>query len=186
MTYQLPSLTAEELLAHQEITGKLHQWAPTVHCLVRERVAALEDAYGEFNHPLETRTEHAERVLAQGQHPYPLGECPHDEIDDHAYEHVSVGYGFAEDGEFRIAFSGWYPRWEASGESFERRSTYIHCPGWVVTDADGEQRFRDQTTEMVATVRAEREAQDARITALIQEAVAERRQQQGGSGNGAD
>jgi hypothetical protein len=158
------------LLVYQELTGVLHESAPTIHQLVRERIAMLDEAYGQFNHPTETRTEHAERVLALGQHPFPLGECIYDDLNvNTGYEHVEVGYGLPEDGDLRITFTGWYPHWAPDGESFEHRTASIHCPSWLVTDADGEQRFRDQTDAMVAAVKAERERESAAINALLEQ-----------------
>lgn len=163
--------TAAALQQHRELTATLHEFAPTVHRLVRERIALLDEAYGEFNHPTETRREHAERVLARGQHPFPVGECLYDDLNNNtAYDHVAVGYGLREDGGGRITFTGWYPEWAADGESYERRPVSIHCSAWVVTDPDGEQRFRGQTAEMVTAVRAERAETDAAIAALIEQA----------------
>lgn len=167
--------TIEALRAHRELTSVLHEWAPTVHRLVRERLALLEEAYGSYNHPLETLSEFTERVLAQGQYPFPVGECLFDDLNNNtSYELVEVGYALPEDGEALITYTGWYPRWAPDYESYEHRHATIHCPSWVVTDPDGEQRFRDRTAEMVTAVKAEREQQRARIDDLIEQALRER------------
>ncbi|MEU3452290.1 hypothetical protein ABZ671_01580 [Micromonospora sp. NPDC006766] len=166
----LPRPTAEALHAYRDLAGDLSQWAPTVHRLVRERIAALMEANGRWEHPTETAEEYAQRVLAHGQFPFPQGVCLYDD-DNHnsniSYEHIDVGYGVTGDEVTRITYTGWYPHWKCDGQSYERRTATIHCPGWLVTDLDGVDRFRRQTADMCEAVRRERADEDARISALI-------------------
>lgn len=89
---------------------------------------------------------------------------------------VDIGYGLEGDGELRITFTGWYPHWslandEAEEEDYERRSASIHCPGWLVTESDGIDRYRAQTEQMAAEVRRAVEAEDATISALLDRAA---------------
>lgn len=175
----LPHPTTEALLAHRELNYALSQWAPTVHRLVRERITALMDANGRWEHPLETAEEYAMRVLAHGQSPFPQGVCLYDDDNGNsniAYEHIDIGYGLTEDGGTRITFTGWYPHWAADGQSYERRSATIHCPGWLVTDPDGLARFRRQTDEMAEAVRRDREAEVARISKLVDDILTDARE----------
>lgn len=165
---RLPQPTVEALHAHREVTSDLSQWTPRVHELVRERIAALADAFGPYRHPLETAEEHAERVLAKGQYPFPVGACLYDDLNNNtAYDHIDVGYGGTEDEGIRITFTGWYPHWAPDGQSYERRRAKIHCPGWLVTDPDGVERYRRQTADMADAVRQENEAESAAISALL-------------------
>ena len=162
----MPHLDA--LRAHKALTDDLHQWAPTVHRLVRERITVLLEAYGEFNHPLETAEEHAARVLARCQNPFPPGVSIYENLNDNrGYDHIEIGYGLEGDGDLRITFAGWYPHWAADGESYERRFAEIHCPGWLVTEPDGVDRYRAQTEEMAAEVRQQVAAEHAAISALL-------------------
>jgi hypothetical protein len=173
---ELPQPTAEALNTYRELNYVLSQWAPTVHRLVRERIAALMEAYGRYENQMETAEEYAMRVLAKGQIPFPQGVCLYDEDSGNsniAYEHINIGYGLAEDGGTRITFTGWYPHWAADGQSYERRSATVHCPGWLVTDATGIDRFRQQTADMCEAVRAECAAEDARISALVDSLLAD-------------
>ncbi|MER7331745.1 MULTISPECIES: hypothetical protein [unclassified Micromonospora] len=172
----LPQPTTKALHAHRELTYALSQWAPTVHRLVRERIAALMEAYGRYEHPLETAEEYAMRVLAKGQIPFPQGVCLYDDDSGNsniAYEHVDVGHGLTEDGGTRITYTGWYPHWAPDGQAYERRLATIHCPGWLVTDPSGVDRFRQQTTDMCEVVRQERAANAARISALVDALLAD-------------
>lgn len=168
----LPQPTSEQLAAHHRLASDLHQWAPTVHQLVRERIAALMAAYGPRNHSTETDEEFAQRVLAHGQYPPPVGEYIYDDdslSSNRGYDHIHVGYG----PEHTITYSGWYPQWAPDGESYERRWTQISCPGWLVTDPDGIERYRTETEQMAQVVREERAAEDARIHALLEQVRSE-------------
>ncbi len=175
---KLPTPPLDALRAHKALTSVLHQWAPTVHRLVRDRIAALMEAYGQHDHPLETPEEHAARVLAHGQSPFPAGVSIYENLNDNCgYDHIDIGYGLEGDGELRITFTGWYPHWslandeaEDEDEDYERRSASIHCPGWLVTEPDGIDRYRAQTDEMAAAVRREVEAESAAISALLDKA----------------
>ena len=165
---KLPMPPLDALRAHKALTGELHQWAPTVHRLVRDRIAALMEAYGRFDNPLETAESHASRVLARGQHPFPTGQCIYDELDcNTGYSHVGIGHGLDDDGDNRITFSGTYPHWAADGESYELRIAEIHCPGWLVTEPDGVDRYRRETDRMAEQVRRARAEEDAAIAAAI-------------------
>jgi hypothetical protein len=165
-----PRPTPEALHAYRELADGLSQWAPTGHRLVRERVATLAEAFGPYRHPLETAEDHAARVLAAGQYPFPVGQCLYDDLNNNTgYDHIDVGYGTSEDGGTRITFTGWYPHWAPDGESYERRKATIHCPGWLVTDPDGVERYRRQTVDMAEAVRRERAVEDAAIDALLAE-----------------
>jgi hypothetical protein len=165
----LPQPTMSALLAHRELTYELSQWAPTVHRLVRERIAALMDAYGPRDHPLETAEEYAMRVLAHGQYPFPEGACIYDDLNcNTGYDHIEVGYGVPPlDGEARITYSGSYPKWAPDGESYTTERAKIHCPAWLITDPDGITRFQQQTVEMAQRVRAEVEAERSDIEKLV-------------------
>lgn len=170
----LPTPPLNALRAHKALIGDLHQWAPTVHRLVRERIAALMEAYGPHDHPLETPEEHAARVLAYGQKPFPSGASIYENLNDNrGYDHIEVGYGIEGqgDGELRITFTGWYPHWAVDGESYERRFAEIHCPGWLVTEPDGIDRYRAQTEQMAAEVRRQVKANQAAINALLDRRV---------------
>ncbi len=166
----LPTPPIEALRAHKALMDDLHQWAPTVHRLVRKRIAALTEAYGPHNHPLETPEEHAARVLAHGQNPFPADASIYENPNgNRGYEHIEVGYGIQSDGdgELRIWFTGWYPRWTADGESYERCFAEIHCPSWLVTEPDGIDRYRAQTDQMAAEVRRKVDTENAAIAALL-------------------
>ncbi len=166
----LPTPSLDALRAHKSLVDNLHQWAPTVHRLVRERIAVLMEAYGPHDHPLETPEEYAARVLAHGQKPFPAGESIYENLNDnHGYDHIGIGYGIQSDGdgELQITFTGWYPHWAADGESYERYFAEIHCPGWLVTEPDGIDRYRAQTEQMAAEVRRQVEAESAAIDALL-------------------
>lgn len=163
-----PRISPDALRVYQLLTDNLSQWSPTVHELVRERIAALVEANGPWDHPLETAEGFAARVLAHGQHPFPVGECLYDDLDNNtAYEHVEVGYGTSEAGGFRIEFSGWYPHWAADREDYEHRTARIHCPGWLVADPGGVERFRRETQTMAEAVRQERAAEWAAISKRV-------------------
>lgn len=165
---KLPTPPLDALRAQKALTDDLHQWAPTVHRLVRDRIAALIQAYGPHDHPLETPEEHAARVLAHGQSPFPAGVSLYENLNDNrGYDHIDIGYGMDGDGELRITYSGWYPEWAADGESYQRRWATIHCPGWLVTEPDGIDRYCAQTEDMVAEVRRQIEAESAAISALL-------------------
>jgi hypothetical protein len=169
----LPLPSVQALRAYRDLASDLSQWAPTVHRLVRERIAALVEANGRYEHPLETAEQYAERVLAKGQYPFPAGVSIYENLNDNTgYDHIDIGYGLEGDGELRITFTGWYPHWslandEAEEEDYERRSASIHCPGWLVTDPDGVDRYRKQTQEMVAEVRKQRAAEAESISVLL-------------------
>lgn len=170
----LPTPTQAALAAYHDLTYDLSQWAPTAHDLVSKRIDALAEAYGPFDHPLETRQEYAERVLAHGQHPFPKGECLYDDLDNNtAYAHIAVWRDSADKGGFRITYTGSYPKWADDGGSYERRSAEIHVPSWLVTEPDGIERFRAQTAQMVADVVAERRRENAAIDAAIAAALDE-------------
>lgn len=163
-----PHPPIEALRVHQSVTNVLSQWTPTVHRLVRDRIAALMEAHGPYEHPLETAEQYAQRVLAGGQRPFPTGECLYDNLNNNTgYEHIRVGYGLAGEGELRITYTGWYPHWAEDGESYDRRVAEIHCPGWLVTDPDGEDRYRAQTAELAEAVRQKVAAERAAIDALL-------------------
>jgi hypothetical protein len=166
---ELPIPTMDALLGYQQLTSELLQWSSTVHMLVRERIADLAAAYGPYNHPLETAAEYAERVLAQGQHPFPDGVSIYDDLNS------NIGYGQVQvdsaGGEVRVVFTGWWPHWAADGSSYERRLATIHCPGWLLSAPDGISRFRQQTADMVMALRRERSREDAALDALIDEAL---------------
>jgi hypothetical protein len=169
----LPQPTMSALLAHRELTYELSQWAPTVHRLVRERIAALMDAYGPRDHPLERAEEYAQRVLAGGQYPFPEGTCLYDDLNcNTGYDHIEVGYGVPEDGQARITYSGSYPKWAPDGESYTREQAEIHCPAWLITDPDAITKFQQQTTEMAQRVRAEVEAERLDIEQRLEKLVA--------------
>lgn len=162
------AITTARLAEYRSLTSEMHQWAATVHQLVRERIALLDAAYGGFNHPTESRAQHAERVLAKGQVPFPVGQCVYDDLNSNrGYEHVEVEYGTPDDGGARITYTGWYPKWADDHMSYERLSAEIHAPSWLLTEPDGEDRFRDQTAAMVAAVRAERAREDQALEALL-------------------
>ncbi len=164
----LPVPPLGALRAYKALMDDLGQWAPTVHRLVRERIAALMEAYGPFDHPLETAEEHAARVLAHGQSPFPSGVSIYENLDDNrGYDHIEVGYGMDGDGELRITYSGWYPEWATDGESYQRGWATIHCPGWLVTEPDGIARYRAQTEQMAAEVRQQVEEGNAAISAAL-------------------
>jgi hypothetical protein len=165
---ELPIPTLAALVAHRDLTHDLAQWAPTVHSLVRERVAALAAASGPFDHPTETRVEFAERVLAQGQYPFPAGVSVYDNLNSNiTYEHVEVGYGLAGDGEARITFTGTYPVFGDDRSDMDRRTASISCPGWLVSEPNGVDRFAAQTADMVDALELERAGDDAKIADLV-------------------
>jgi hypothetical protein len=164
----LPRPSVEALRAYRDLAADLSQWAPTTHELVCERIAALVEANGPWEHPLETAEEFAGRVLAEGQYPFPVGGCLYDDLNNNtAYEHVEVNYALAGDGYALITYSGWYPKWAADGESYERCTARIHCPAWLVTEPDGVARYRRQTEEMIAAVRQKRADESAALDAML-------------------
>lgn len=170
---KLPTPSLAALRAHKALMDELHQWAPTVHRLVRERIAALMEAYGPHDHPLETPEEHAARVLAHGQNPFPAGVSIYENLNDNrGYDHIGIGYGMDGDGELRITFTGWYPHWvvvndDTGEDAYERRAASIHCPGWLVTEPDGIDRYRAQTEQMATAVRQQVEADNAALSAFL-------------------
>lgn len=170
--FTLPRPSIEALHAYRDLSSDLSQWAPTVHELVRERITALAEAYGPRNHPTETDEEYAERVLARGQYPFPVGTCLYDDLNSNiAYEHIEVGYDMGDEGGARIAYAGWYPQWAPDRESYERRRAQIYCPAWLVTEPDGVERYRRQTAEMVAAVHQERADLDAKLDARLRASI---------------
>ncbi len=165
----LPQPTAEALTAYRDLRTDLLQWAATVHELVRERIAALAEANGPTRHVLETVEEYAERVLARGQHPFPAGECIYDDLNNNTgYGNVEVGYAMTDDdGGAVIRYSGTYPQWDDAGETYELRIARIYCPAWLITEPDGVERYRQQTSEMVTALRAELLKEDQALDALL-------------------
>lgn len=158
---ELPDLLAQALHDYRDTASLLSQWAPTVHRLVRDRITALAEADGREDTGTETAEQFAARVHAHGQNPFPEGTCIYDDTGYDAnvnigYDHISVGYGHGDDGPLRVTYTGRYPVWSADGESYVMRTAEIHCPGWLVTDPDGVDRYRRQTQRMAADVRAER------------------------------
>lgn len=159
-----PQIDAAVLAAHHAVYTELSQWMPTVHRLVCERVAALVEANGDYEHPLETAVEYAQRVLANGQQPFPPGVSIYDELaSNRGYDWVTVGYGTAEDGGERVTFSGLYFE-ITDGRRVVPHPAEVHCPSWVISDPDGIARFEAQTEQMCAQVRADREEFHARIS----------------------
>jgi len=174
-SWQPPRISLTTMQAYRDTYQQLAQWAPTVHQLVQERIAALMEAHGPYNHPLETTRQYTERVLAHGQHPFPPGASLYDNLScNTGFEHISVGYGLAEDGEIRITYTGRHPEWAADGESYELRTASVHCPGWLVSEPDGVERYRQQTAEMAVAVQAEQTQLTASIQASIDEVMATR------------
>lgn len=166
-----PTISDANLVQDRELRMNLSRWAPTVHRLVKERIAALVEA-STWSHPLETHVEYAQRVLAHGQYPLPEWACVYDDLtSNRGYDYISTGYPLEGDGAARIEFVGLYPDLDDLGRL---RKAEIHCPAWLVTDPDGESRFRQQTAEMVAAaVAAEAETRtriDSAMEAMRREA----------------
>ncbi len=160
--------TLAALIAYRDLANELSQWAPTVHRLVCERIAALAEANGPWEHQTETARGYAERVLARGQYPFPAGECLYDDLNNNTgYEHIEVGYGLDGEGGARITYSGWYPQWASDGESYTRGTARIYCPAWLIAEPDGEERYRQETAEMVAAVHQKRADEDAKLDAMM-------------------
>lgn len=171
----LPRVTLGAQGAYRDIASQLSQWAPTVHQLVQERIAALVDAYGPYDHPLETAQQYAERVLAHGQYPFPPGTSLYDDLNiNTGYNHINVGYGLPGEDGSRITYTGQYPEWADDGGSCKMRTVRIHCPGWLVSEPDGVERYRQQTVGMAEAIRAERAQLAAQIEAQIDEVMAAR------------
>lgn len=172
MALTKPTISDADLVRDRELRMNLSQWAPTVHRLVKERIAALVEA-STWNHPLETHVEYAERVLARGQYPFPEWACVYDDLtSNRGYDYISMGYPLEGDGAARVEFVGLYPDPVDLGRL---RKAEIHCPAWLITDPDGESRFRQQTAEMVAAAAAD----EAKMRACIDSAMAMRREAQG-------
>lgn len=169
----LPQLTPESLVAHRDLHSKLSQWAGTLHRLVWDRITAVQAAYGPRNHPTETDEEYAMAVLAKGQTPFPRGVSLYDGPSNIAYEHIYVGYGTASDGP-SITYTGHFPEWAPDGQSFKMLRAEIHCPAWLVTEADGIARFEAQTAAMADQVRTERAEGREQISRLSAELIARR------------
>lgn len=169
MTYtgpEHPSLAAIE--AARDTVEILHQWAGTAHRLVWERIEALTAADPDFAHPLETAQQHAARVYAGGQEPFPRGVGIHENLNDNrGYDHVWIGYG-------RIHYGGHYPEWNADGTDYTTRWAEIDVPVWLVTDPDGPIRYRQETAEMVAKVEAEGARLGAELHAIVERLLRER------------
>jgi hypothetical protein len=175
---RLPAPTLDALRAHQALTDDLHQWAPTVHQLVKERIAALVAAYGPYDALDETAEEYAARVFAGGQRPFPAGVSIYENLNDNrGYDHVAVRLGLPDESGLRITYTGWYPRWvivndDTEEEAYERRPVEIHVPAWLVTDPDGVEKYRQETDAMAAAVRAAEARLDDAIEATIAKARA--------------
>src|SRR5262245_31683275 len=104
----LPRPSIQALHSYRDLASDLSQWTPTVHRLVRERVAALIEANGRYEHPLETAEQYAERVLAHGQYPFPAGQCIYNDLNNNSwYDHVGINYGAPDEGGTRITYTGW-------------------------------------------------------------------------------
>lgn len=164
----LPHPDPAALAAYRDIAQELSQWAPTVHQLVRTRVAALADAYGLFDSSTESLEEFAQRVLAGGQYPFPQGVSVYDDLNSNrTYEHVEVGYGQHADGGTTVTFTGRYPDIGQGSRVPTWSTARVYCPGWLISAPDGVDRFHAQTAEMVTKVTDERAARDADIEKLV-------------------
>jgi hypothetical protein len=173
-----PSPSIEALHAYQETADTLHQWAPIVHQLVCDRIAALVEAIGPFDSPLETAEDYVARVYAGIQRPFPPGVSIYDnQNENRGYDHVAVAHGLEGDGGLRIVFTGWYGHWSpGNGEdneddegSYERRQASIHCPTWLVTHPNGINLYFAQTTGIAADIRRQIEKESAAISATLRE-----------------
>jgi hypothetical protein len=158
----LPRPTADALTAYQELHDQLSQWAPTVHRLVRERIDALAAAYGrEHPGPTETTEQYVARVYARGQEPFPRGVSTYEDLNDNrGYDHIRVSYG-------RVYYGGHYPEWNADGSDYSTRWAEIDVPAWVITDPDGTDRYRAETSEIADRIRAD----EAELTAKVEAAM---------------
>lgn len=166
---QPPLIDAAVLATHREVRMDLSMWAPTVHELVCERIAALVEANGTFNHPTETAEEYAQRVLACNQRPFPPGTSIYDDLNNNrGYDWVQMGYGVGGEGG-RVEFTGWWPEFHEGSRGFDINLVSIHCPAWVVSGPDGVDRFRAETAEMCAEVRRENAERAASISRLIEQ-----------------
>jgi hypothetical protein len=128
---------------------------------------------------MEPAEQYAARVLAEGQEPFPHGQTIYDDEGFNAnintgYEHVEATYGFGADGPgMSIRYYGRWPKFNPAGDDYEMVPAYIHVPAWLITDPDGEERYRQQTAEMAADVRQKNAAEDARMDALIEAMASE-------------
>lgn len=172
----LPRPTAAALDAYRALTYDLSMWASTAHHLVKERIAAAVEAYGEPDHAGEPAWEYAERVLVGGQHPFPEGECIHDDLDNNrGYDHVQIGYVRDLDQAQYVTgvdFVGWYPEWSADGNHYRNRMAHVTVPAWVITDPAAVDRYRQQTARLAEQVRAEQARFKARIARIVERTLA--------------